>query len=402
MINYDYDYLKEYCKQNNITLNKDYSKDKITRETIIYAKCVYENCLEIAKERNFRQLCKTGCYCKSHTELFRREKTKKTSFEKFGVECPLQSKECRNKGKDTMLKLYGVENALQSEDIKDKVKQTCLEKFGGHPGKSEIIKKQKKQTCLKNYGVENPSQAQEIKDKKTTTCFKNYGVSCNLKLENTKEIIKQTNLEKYGVEYASQSEEVKNKMKQTCLINHGVEYSLQSTEVISKGKKTIREKYGVENPSQSEHIKEVKKQTSIINYGTEYPNQNAEFAEKNAKNAYKSKDYVFPSGRIERIQGYEHFMLDELLYKENVLEKDILVKRSEVPEIWYNINKKKRRYFVDCFIKSQNKCIEVKSTWTAEKKKEIIFLKQKAIKDAGYECEIWVYNGKGKKVNCYI
>ena len=36
MINYDYDYLKEYCKQNNITLNKDYSQYKITRETIIY------------------------------------------------------------------------------------------------------------------------------------------------------------------------------------------------------------------------------------------------------------------------------------------------------------------------------------------------------------------------------
>jgi len=96
-------------------------------------------------------------------------------------------------------------------------------------------------------------------------------------------------------------------------------------------------------------------------------------------------------------------MLDELLQKENILEEDILVKRSEVPQVWYtDINGKEHRYFVDCLIKSQNKCIEVKSTWTAEKKKEIIFLKQQALKDAGYECEIWVYNGKGEKVNCYI
>jgi hypothetical protein len=46
--------------------------------------------------------------------------------------------------------------------------------------------------------------------------------------------------------------------------------------------------------------------------------------------------------------------------------------------------------------------IEVKSTWTAEKKKDNIFLKQEAGKKAGYLYEIWVYNGKGEKFECYI
>ena len=45
--------------------------------------------------------------------------------------------------------------------------------------------------------------------------------------------------------------------------------------------------------------------------------------------------------------------------------------------------------------------IEVKSTWTAEKKKDCIFLKQNASKEQGYLYEIWVYNGKGEKINCY-
>jgi hypothetical protein len=95
-------------------------------------------------------------------------------------------------------------------------------------------------------------------------------------------------------------------------------------------------------------------------------------------------------------------MLSELLQQENILEDDILVSRKEVPSVWYeDANGTKRRYFVDCFIKSQNRCIEVKSTWTAEKKKDCIFLKQQALKDAGYECEIWVYNSKGEKVECY-
>jgi hypothetical protein len=131
----------------------------------------------------------------------------------------------------------------------------------------------------------------------------------------------------------------------------------------------------------------------------EHPCQNAEVSEKASKHAYKSKDYTCPSGRIERTQGYEHFMLNDLLQKEEVAEDDIIIKRSEVPSIWYeDTDGKKRRYFVDCFIKSQNRCIEAKSTWTAEKKKDCIYLKQQALKDAGYKCEIWIYGANGEIV----
>ena len=36
------------------------------------------------------------------------------------------------------------------------------------------------------------------------------------------------------------------------------------------------------------------------------------------------------------------------------------------------------------------------------KKNDCIFLKQQAVKDAGYKCEIWVYNSKGEKVETYM
>jgi hypothetical protein len=39
--------------------------------------------------------------------------------------------------------------------------------------------------------------------------------------------------------------------------------------------------------------------------------------------------------------------------------------------------------------------------WTAKQGEDIIFLKQKALKDDGYECEIWIYNEKGEKVECH-
>jgi hypothetical protein len=96
-------------------------------------------------------------------------------------------------------------------------------------------------------------------------------------------------------------------------------------------------------------------------------------------------------------------MLRDLIEKEQVAEEDIVVKRSEVPEIWYEDNSGKRhRYFVDCYIPSKRRCVEVKSTWTAEKNMHNIFLKQKAVQDAGYQSDLWIYNANGERVECHL
>jgi hypothetical protein len=93
--------------------------------------------------------------------------------------------------------------------------------------------------------------------------------------------------------------------------------------------------------------------------------------------------------------------LDEL-FNNGILEENIITGCKNVPEIWYDDeNGKKHRHYVDIFISSQNRCIEIKSTWTAEKKKDCIFLKLEYAKKQGYNYEIWVYNGKGEKVECY-
>jgi hypothetical protein len=217
-------------------------------------------------------------------------------------------------------------------------------------------------------------------DKRKETHLKNCGFTTNLKCPITKEKIKQTNLIKYGCEHNSQSEEIKNKKKITLLKNYGVEY-----------------------PTQSEIIKQKSKETSIKNYGTEHPSQNAEYSEKHSKNSYNKKEYILPSGKIINIQGFEKFALDFLLKNENINENDIITSRKLVPEIWYYDEfNKKHRHYVDIFIPTLNKCIEIKSKWTAEKKKDCIFLKQIAAKELGYEYEIWVYDGKGIMLDKYI
>jgi DNA repair protein RadC len=110
-----------------------------------------------------------------------------------------------------------------------------------------------------------------------------------------------------------------------------------------------------------------------------------------------------PSGNIINIQGYEYIALDELLEVEQICENDIITGCKNVPIIWYiDYNEKKRRHFVDIFIPSQNRCIEVKSTWTAKVNNHTIFLKQIAAKELGYKYEIWVYDSNKIKVELYI
>jgi hypothetical protein len=445
-VRYNYEFLQKYCEENNITLLKDYSNEKVNRDTKIEAKCVTESCNEIVN-KNFRQMIeKSGCYCNSCSKKNGKIKIKQTCLERYGVEYHSQSNDFKDKlqmidkynldyqlkierikekRKQTNLKKYGVEHPLQNKDIKEKIKQTCLEKYGvEHPHQNIFvqekfkntclekygtitplltseIKEKIKQTCLEKYGVENVNKLQEIKDKKIKKSLEKYGVEYPLQNEDIKEKIKQTCIEKYGKEHPLQNEDIKEKIKQTCLEKYGVEYPQQNNKIREKLKINNLIKYGVEHTLQVKEIRNNIKQTCLEKYGVEHVSQVTNIMDKMSKNAYKLKHYILPSGNIIKVQGYEHYAYDELLNIENIKEDDILNGASNVPEIWYYKDDIKKRHYVDIFIPSQNRCIEVKSTWTAEKKQDNIFLKQQAGKELGYNYEIWVYNGKGEKVQCY-
>ncbi len=44
MKRYDYNFLDSFCKENNITLIKDYSKDNLTMRSKILLKCIKSDC----------------------------------------------------------------------------------------------------------------------------------------------------------------------------------------------------------------------------------------------------------------------------------------------------------------------------------------------------------------------
>lgn len=73
--------------------------------------------------------------------------------------------------------------------------------------------------------------------------------------------------------------------------------------------------------------------------------------------------------KIINIQSYANYAFNKM-FKDNVKEDDICFIKKEVSIVWYEENNKKHRHYVDFFIKSLNKCIEVKLILTFEKKKE--------------------------------
>jgi len=454
--------LEFYCSDKNIKFDKDFSKEKLTVDTILSGICENNDC-EKKFECNFRSLIKTGALCDECFYKKRTDVTKKTNKDRYGVEFVSQVKEFREKAEDTMLEKYGVKFTLQSDILYDKMVKNNQEKYGvdnvsqiyevrekametmeqiygvKHASQNIVLKKKAGDTMEKRYGKRYSLQVEEFKEKAKETNLQRFGKPSYLGTVECKEITKQKCLDEYGVDHYSKVPEIKQKVedtnlkrfgkksylvtdecreitKQKCLKEYGVDHYTKTPEIKQKIEDTMVSNFGVKSVFQIPYVKEKtrkamieqkdeivvkRKQTSLQNWGTEYPMQNSELAEKASENAYKLKEYKFPSGRIVKVQGYEPFALDEL-YVENINENDIILGRRNVPEIWFNDkNGKKHRHYVDIFIPSQNRCIEIKSTWTAENKKNCIFLKQEAGKQLGYTYEIWVYNRKGEKVECY-
>lgn len=126
-----------------------------------------------------------------------------------------------------------------------------------------------------------------------------------------------------------------------------------------------------------------------------YPYQDPEIFMKAMTNGFKYRDYQMPSGKIIRIQGYEDMALDELL-SEGIKEHDLLTAKNEVPAIWYEFEGKTRRYYPDIHIPSQNRIVEVKSTFSYIYEEAKNQAKKEACVAAGFSFEFRTYDQRPK------
>jgi hypothetical protein len=379
---YDFERLDKYCKENGVTLVEDYRNTYLDGKVKIKGKCVYENC-ENEFEKKFDNLVKTGSYCKICIKIMTNKRRKEFCLEK-----------------------YGHDNITKTDGYKEKIISTkftfdLLQEFckSNNISLSENYENEKLHAHYFIKGKCSYTDCINIFSKKFCKLINFNSLCKSCSIQHAKEVRKETNLKTIGVENYFQNAEVKNKMKATNLKKYGVEYTSQNPEVQNKMKATCLNKYGFSHPSYDKNFQNKIKETNLKKYGVEHLMQNPEYLENMLKKSHKFKDYTMPSGNIIKYQGYENIALDELIINEKIDETDIITGAKNVPNIFYNDeNGVKRIHFVDIFIPSQNRCIEVKSTWTFNKPN--VLYKQKSAKELGYNYEIWMYDKKGNKI-CY-
>ena len=402
---YNNETCNKYCEDNEITLLENYEQIKLNRDYKIKGRCITCDC-DNEFDKSFRQLIKTGAYC--YNCCVNNGKQQWALKCKYNIEYLLHFCEESNItltnnyaneiiNRDTIINGKCITNGCDdifNRSFRELIKlngycANCCKEIGKH----KII-----ETNLKKFGYDNAMKNKEVKQKQKNTIFEKYGVEHISQLDTIKEQIKSTCLAKYGTGFSLQSEEVKKKSKATNILKYGVENPQQNISIQQKTENTNIVKYGVKCYFTSDEFKEASVKTNIKKYGVEHHSQNSEISEKMLKNSYATKKYKTPSDKIIDYQGYENFALDELLNIEHLLEDDIITNRKDVPEIWYDDKTgKKRRHFVDFFIKSQNRCIEVKSTWTNQAKNNVLEKQQAAI-NLGYKYDIWIFDEKGNRL----
>lgn len=158
-----------------------------------------------------------------------------------GGVCAAKSPERREKTKRTCLQKYGVDNPSKSADVIDKIRSVKIEKYGST---SYNNREKARETCMDLYGVDNPSKSAEVHAKKQVTLHKNYGVTAPLQSEIIRERAKETCKERYGSEYYARTEDFDDKYRKTCLERYGVDHFSKTGEFSEKSRNTRFEKYG--------------------------------------------------------------------------------------------------------------------------------------------------------------
>lgn len=265
-----------------------------------------------------------------------------------------------------------------------------------------------------------------------TTKFKQYSfgyrefcsTKCSSNSSSKKETIKKTNIEKYGHENAfhspngreswSEFQSDKNRVKkaadkgqQTLKENYGVDTVEEAQQIRAAiALKAHINKYGCVFNNREQAIKnrdekkmvEALEKTCMEKYGVQNAMQTPETFKKCMKAVYKRKEYIYPSGRVDEVQGFEPLAIDDLLIKYN--EDELVTDIKLMPQIWYmDKDNKTHRYYPDIYIPKTNQIIEVKSDYTMKADYEKNKLKEKACFKAGFDFQFMVYDGKGNRVN---
>ena len=225
----------------------------------------------------------------------------------------------------------------------------------------------------------NEHEISTIQTKRKDTNIKKYGVDIASKLPEVIEKNKQSHIKHWG-DYAMRNKYIIEKRNETLIERYGG-VGMASEELYSKMKNTNMEKYGVEYYSSTNDWYDKCVKTALEKYGKEWVSKVDSINVKQQSGGYSYYDFEFPSGKVVRVQGYEPKVLTKLVV--DYSEDDIIVGVQniidEIGFFHYEYENETHRYYPDIYIKSENRVIEVKSTYTFNKEKEKNLLKRESV-----------------------
>ncbi len=292
----------------------------------------------------------------------------------------------RVNARKTLLEKTGFDHSFKNPVSREKAKKTVLEKTGYEYYMQDPANVEKfKQTMLEKTGFDNPMKNPETREKARQTTFEKTGYYNQFENPDFQAKIRADRLERTGYAIPFANPEVQAKIKATLLEKTGYDNNLKNPEMRAKGRLTYFRKTGYYIPM-----------------------HNPAVVSKVHAAQFRHKPYTYPSGRETTVQGYEGFCIDDLINNENIDENDICNEISfkndpqKMPEIWYDFDGKRRRYYPDIFIPSQNRIIEVKSEYIFELHREMNIAKAEACLEAGYNYEFRFYDRDGELLETVI
>ena len=229
------------------------------------------------------------------------------------------------------------------------------------------------------WNSKNKDEILSIQKKRKDTNIKKYGVDIASKLPEVIEKNKQSHIKNWG-DYAMRNEDIIDKRNDTFIERYGG-VGMASEELYSKMKNTNIEKYGVEYYSSTNDWYDRCVKTALEKYGKEWVSKVDSINAKQQSGGYSYYDFEFPSGRVVRVQGYEPKVLTKLIidYSEDDIVVGVQNIIDEIGFFHYDYENETHRYYPDIYIKSENRVIEVKSTYTFNKEKEKNLLKRESV-----------------------
>jgi hypothetical protein len=110
----------------------------------------------------YRESCSSKC---AQSKDSTKEKRKRTTLEKWGVDNVSKSEIIKSKQESTNLSKWGTKSTFQNVSVREKWKRSVNDKWGvDHPFQLDWVKEKSKITTLNKWGVKSYTQSQEYKD----------------------------------------------------------------------------------------------------------------------------------------------------------------------------------------------------------------------------------------------